>query len=126
MGAKIAVINDDTQFLRMMEHILTTEGYEVCTLYEAGPAPAHVREWQPDLIVLDIRIESPQSGIKVLELLKLDIATENIPIIICSADHAMMRSMEERLSQMECWILLKPFKAKELLDMVRARTSYAH
>ncbi|MDP9353422.1 MAG: hypothetical protein M3P51_18025, partial [Chloroflexota bacterium] len=49
----IAVVNDDTTFLRLMDELLRgEEGYEVSTCFVGSEAYRFVRELQPDLVVL--------------------------------------------------------------------------
>ncbi len=62
----IAVINDDAPFLDLMADLLGDEGYRV-TLHHGGPVvyPALKRD-VPDLIVLDLRMQTPDEGWNLL------------------------------------------------------------
>ena len=56
----------------------------------------------------------------VLELMRLDPETANIPVIICSADTQRIRDKEAYLREKGCDILEKPFLLEDLLAKVRA------
>ncbi len=115
---KIMVVNDDTQFLRMMDLVLSDSEYEVSTLFEAGPAFEQICAWMPDLVIMDVRMATPEEGLDVIELMRLSTQTVGIPVIICSADHTRMRAMEEHLRTENCWVLLKPFNLAALDALV--------
>ena len=114
----ITVINDDTAFLRLMQDLLAEEGYEVTLHIEGANAHAKVRESMPDLVVLDIRMEHQESGWLVLDLMKLDPKTSNIPVIITSADHTALHDKEAMLRRQGYQILEKPFDLDTLLEMI--------
>lgn len=118
MAARIAVVNDDTDFLELMRDLLELEGYEVKTLKTAVHAYAALKSTRPDLIILDIRMETPEAGWQLLELLQLDPATTGIPVIVCSADAPFLRAKEAHLSERGCRTLEKPFNLEELLTTV--------
>lgn len=120
-SGKIAVVNDDTQFLTMMEMILQDAGYDVLLLIEAADAFDRLRDWQPDLIVLDIRIENPEAGWTILDLLRLDRTTETTPVIVCSAAHDELQAKQDHLDRYACTPLFKPFNIDDLLEMVAAQ-----
>lgn len=114
----IAVVNDDRNFLDLMEQLFEEEGYRVTLVHDAGDAYSTIKRHQPELVILDIRLGNPDAGWKVLEVLRLDPATTNIPIIVCSADLHALRTCEERLRQMRCECLPKPFDLDELTSLV--------
>ncbi len=118
MSKRIAVINDDTAFLGLMTELLTDEGYDVSTIREAGTAYEQVKKTLPDALVLDIRIEHPEGGWAVLELIRLDPALTHIPVIVCSADTRALEAGAERLQRHGCRVLPKPFNVDELLAML--------
>ncbi|CAN5140583.1 MAG: response regulator transcription factor [Chloroflexia bacterium] len=115
---KIMVVNDDTQFLRMMDLILSESEYEVKTLFEAGPAFEQICAWMPDLVIMDVRMATPEDGLDIIEMMRLSSPTVEIPVIVCSADHDRMRGMEEHLRTENCWVLLKPFNLNTLNSLV--------
>lgn len=115
---KIMVVNDDTQFLRMMDLILSDAGYDVTTLFEAGPAFDQICAWMPQLVFIDVRMATPEDGLDVIEMMRLSSQTAQIPVIVCSADHDRMRGMEAHLRAQDCWLLLKPFSLDDLQRLV--------
>lgn len=118
MSARIAVVNDDTEFLELMRDLLELEGYTVLTLKVALRAYAGLKADLPDLIILDIRMETPEAGWQLLELLQLDPATTRIPVIVCSADAPFLRAKEAHLRERGCRTLEKPFLLEEMLAAV--------
>lgn len=114
----IAVVNNDTEFLELMQDLLSVEGYKTIICKEGNRAYALVKELQPALVVLDIRMDQPETGWVVLELLRLDPATTNIPVIVCSADAPFLREKAATLHELRCDILEKPFDLETLLDKV--------
>jgi DNA-binding response OmpR family regulator len=117
--ASIAVVNDDTQFLQLMEELLTDEGYSVQRFQQAGDAYAGVRAQNPDAIILDIRMDHPESGWQLLELFKLDPLLTTKPIIVCSADIPALRERTEYLQSKGCAVLPKPFDLDDLSTLLR-------
>ncbi len=119
MPKQIAVINDDTAFLELMQALLSDEGYEAHILKEAGSAYQSARDLKPDAIVLDIRMESPETGWQLLEMFKLDPALSHTPIIVCSADLVALQARAAHLQSKGCNVLAKPFDLDDLLGMLR-------
>src|SRR5690348_2587139 len=109
MAKRIAVVNDDTIFLQLMHELLTEEGYESQLCKEGASAYQQVRAFNPDAIVLDIRMEQPHTGWQVLELFKLDPVLTATPIIVCSADPLQLQDRALYLQGKGCLILPKPF-----------------
>lgn len=114
----VAVIDDDTVFIDLMRELLEDEGYSVLSCKNGREAFALVREHNPDVIVLDLRLETPDAGWLVLEMLRLDPATADIPIILCSADAGFIREKEEQLRDHNVDFLEKPFVLDELLAKI--------
>jgi CheY-like chemotaxis protein len=114
----VTVVNDDTAFLNLMHELLSDEGYRTIIWIEGDTAFEMIRREQPALVILDIRMEHPETGWMVLSLLRLDPSTTHIPVIVTSADSRFLREKEQRLAEMRCRILEKPFELDELLDLV--------
>lgn len=115
---RIAVVNDDTVFLEMMAEVLREQKYEVIICREADNAFQQLRVDLPDVIILDIRMETPESGWNLLELLTLDRETHQVPLIICSAAVQELRAHQEWLNSHGIQVLPKPFDIDELYACV--------
>lgn len=115
---RIAVVNDDTVFLEMMAAVLQEQEYEVEIMREADNAFQELRADLPNLIILDIRMETPESGWNLLELLTLDRETHHVPVIVCSAAIRDLQSHEAWLNARGIQVLPKPFDIEELYACV--------
>jgi len=121
MGTRIMVVNDSREILELFEQILTEEGYEV-DLYSYGVQDLHeVKESQPDLIILDYIIGDEGYGWQLLQKLKMDRETEQIPVIVCSAAVKQLRELDAWLAEKGIGVVFKPFNIDDLLLAVRQR-----
>jgi len=114
----IAVVNNDTDFLGLMNELLSLEGYRTIICREGDRAYSVIKESQPDLVILDVRLDHAEQGWTILELLRLDPATTRIPVIVCSADARFLREKATALHDLRCDTLEKPFDLDMLLDKV--------
>jgi len=117
---RIAVVNDDTAFLQLMHDLLTEEGYDPIICKEGDRAYDRIKKEKPRLVILDIRMEHPDTGWMVLECVRLDPETAATPVIICSADTQRIREKAAFLREHNCDVLEKPFLLTELLSKVAA------
>lgn len=115
---RIAVVNDDTVFLEMMAAVLRERGWEVDIHREGSNAYPELRDTRPDVIILDIRMEKPETGWTILELLTLDPRTTSIPVIVCSAAVNDLRERESLLVKYGVTVLPKPFDVEALYAKV--------
>jgi len=120
---RIAVVNDDTVFLDMMAAVLTEEGWDVEVHRESATAFQGLKQNPPDLIILDIRMETPESGWNILELLTLDQEMGHIPVIVCSAAVRDLHAHEDWLTQNGIGVLPKPFNLDQLFQQVETALS---
>jgi len=68
--AKILIIDDDSDYRASTQALLESEGYEVVEASSGRAGLAAVREHRPDLIVLDVMMESLQEGYSVNQAVK--------------------------------------------------------
>lgn len=115
---KIVVVNNDPEFLNAIKILLQDyEGYKVRILHEGNPAYKKIKKMQPDLVILDIRLEHAETGWKVLDFLTVDPKTAHIPVIICTAS-VIPPEKEEWLKAHNIMTLLKPFDVNDLLALL--------
>jgi CheY-like chemotaxis protein len=122
---KIVIINDNADFLAAMQLLLEQEKkYKPLVLHEGDLAYRKVKEEKPDLVILDIRMDSPTTGWKVLDLLTLDPETSAIPVIICSASaEHITPEKNDWLASHGIEVLPKPFDIDDLLSIVERMLS---
>ena len=85
MKKRILVVDDEPDFTNMLRLTLESHGYyEVREENDAEAARAAAREFDPDLVVLDIMM--PQlDGSEVAAALKQDPMTREVPVIFLTA-----------------------------------------
>src|SRR5690348_4405993 len=79
--AKIAVINDDPDFINLVCTVLQDEGYETVTAHKGCETVEMVRKASPDVILMDIVMESWDSGFNTVTMLRLRADTSGVPVI---------------------------------------------
>ncbi len=117
---RIAIVNDDGVYLELMQDLLQDEGYKVTVWNREENPYLLLKRDRPQLIIIDIRLETPDAGWKVLEQVRLDPATTHIPVIVCSADTQFLRWKRRQLREMDCAVLEKPFRLDTLMQHVDA------
>jgi CheY-like chemotaxis protein len=117
--ARIVVVDNDSTFVYMVEELLDDEGWEVATCLEGETAVECIKRERPELVILDIRMETSDSGWVVLADLRSDPTTRDIQVLICSAAVDDLRTRQEWLQDAGVSVLPKPFDIDDLLQQVR-------
>jgi signal transduction histidine kinase/DNA-binding response OmpR family regulator len=100
---KVLIVEDDRQFSNLLSLYLRKEGYEPIKHYQGPGVLEQVRRLDPDLITLDIMLPG-QDGWEILQSLKSDPQTRDIPVLVISA----LRNSELALSLGATDYLVKP------------------
>lgn len=123
--AKILIIDDDPDFTETVQAMLESANYEVVTASDGQKGLDKVREEEPDLIVLDIMMDSMYEGFSVMSTLRGTpefVDYRDIPIIMASAvkqEYGSRFSLPEGGDHLEGDVYMdKPVKPKELLETV--------
>jgi CheY-like chemotaxis protein len=122
---RIVIVDDNLAVLEYMQVLLADEGYAVDTLNSTAGSHVRIKELKPDLLILDMVLETPDAGWQFLQTLKLDPQTRDIPIIVCSGATHLLKHYRERLDELDCYILPKPFTLDELVAMSKLAISEA-
>ncbi len=80
---KILIIEDESALLEVLRDKFVKSGFEVKTEKDGDIDIKSIREFFPDMILLDL-ILPKRSGFEVLEELKNDPETKPIPVIVLS------------------------------------------
>jgi CheY-like chemotaxis protein len=87
IGKRILIIDDDHDFISATRAVLASAGYEVAECTKAAEAMARVREFRPDLIVLDVMMETGTAGFHVAYQVRRDPHHAKTPILMLTAIH---------------------------------------
>jgi CheY-like chemotaxis protein len=82
---KLVIVDDNTDFLFTMETFLQRSGFEVLTADDGQKGLEMIRRERPDLILLDIMMETLFSGFEVFKQIRSDDNLKDIPVIGISA-----------------------------------------
>jgi signal transduction histidine kinase/CheY-like chemotaxis protein len=111
-GAKVVLaVDDDPQVTALYERYLQPQGYQVVTVLDPTRARERARQIKPFAITLDIMMPG-YDGWQVLNDLKGDPETRDIPVIICS----IIEEQERGFSLGAADYLLKPILEEDLLN----------
>ena len=117
---KILVVDDEEDFLMMLEKRLMEEGFEVITATEGQEAIKKCKRYLPDLVLMDI-ILPDFDGSEVVKILLKDPSTRDIPVIFLSgivtpgADNA---SPEVNIGRSTFQARGNPFPVEDLLNLL--------
>jgi DNA-binding NarL/FixJ family response regulator len=117
--ARVAVIDDDVVLTDLLRSLLVEEGFEVVICSTWHGAHACVIAAQPDVVLLDLRLDGSdaESGWRVLDHLTLDPSTRHIPVILCSGAHEALQAHAPALIQEHgTFVITKPFDLETLLS----------
>jgi len=81
---KILIVDDSPTVLTMMSAVLKGASYDVVTAGKAAEGSNKVKDWKPDLILLDV-ILPDETGFSLLAKLKAEESSKDIPIAMLTA-----------------------------------------
>ena len=135
MGKKILLVDDDIDIAADISKILSEKGYEVTEAHSAAEALKKVLAVRPDLIILDIMMETDTAGFEFAGQLRSSRATSRyrevsaVPIIMLTAINQRTNSRFS-LDDRESFLpgindfLTKPINFDSLLGKVSKLTSH--
>ncbi len=115
MAEKILVVEDEISLQETLAYSLGRQGYEVEIAGDGPGALAAARQWQPDLILLDVMLPG-MDGFEVCRLLRQEM---NTPVLMLTArDDEIDRVVGLEVGADD--YMGKPFSMRELLARVKA------
>ena len=117
-GKQILIVDDERAIREMISLALTQEGYGCIEASNAHEAEKLIKEFSPDLILLDWMMPGI-SGVDLVRRLRKEEATRNIPIIMLTAK----TDEQDKILGLDTGAddyLAKPFSTRELSARIRA------
>lgn len=117
MNEKILIVDDEPQIHTVLGKLLTKEGYQISSAYNAEETYRSIEKEKPDLIILDIMIPKV-SGIEICNKLKGDPKTKDILILMLSAKDSQSDRLEGFHQGADDYVS-KPFHLRSLVRKIQ-------
>jgi phosphate regulon transcriptional regulator PhoB len=124
MLAKVLVIDDEKDIVSLLRYHLEKSGFQCLEGMDGSAALRLVREYHPDLLILDLMLPG-MDGLEICRQLRQDITTARLPILMLTAKAEEV----DRVVGLEVGAddyVVKPFSPRELVARVRAILRRAH
>jgi two-component system, OmpR family, KDP operon response regulator KdpE len=114
-AGRILVVDDEPQIRRTMRTTLTGAGYEVDDAKTGEEGLKKIRDFRPDLVLLDINMPG-MGGLAACKVIRAD---PNVAIIMLTVHNAEAAKVEALDAGADDFVT-KPFSTPELLARIRA------
>jgi len=124
--ARVLVVDDEPEILRLLEKSLRAEGYAVETARDGREAEQKLKGQPPDLVVLDAMLPHVH-GFELCSRIKGDPRLRNVPVLMMSAVYRGWRFAQDAREAFGADDYLeKPFHLADVLRRVHARLETPH
>jgi len=114
--AKILVVEDDPDIMRIITHALRGAGHLVIPAYGGEDALRKVQQHLPDLVITDLAMPKV-SGVELIQGIKKNPATRHIPCVAVTAH--VWEFLAQSAGDAGCeGYLGKPFTHRQLVEFV--------
>jgi len=112
---RILIVDDNPTNLEVLQVRLNAHGYELITAVDGEDALAKVREFEPDLVLLDVMMPK-LDGISVVKQLKADSDLRTVPVVMLTSS----REEQDLLSSYNFGVNAYVVKPVDFADFVQA------
>jgi signal transduction histidine kinase/CheY-like chemotaxis protein len=117
-SCKVLTIDDDPGSIKLIETVLGEKGFTVVGALSGGEGVQAARAQRPDLIILDLLM--PQTdGFEVVERLRADPSTSEIPIVILTAKTIAPEERQRLAANVAHMAAKASFSPAEFVELVR-------
>src|SRR6185312_1903337 len=114
--AKILIVDDEPQIMRVLRTALSAQGYSVRVASNGAEGADMAREWNPDLVITDVSMPE-MNGVDLCRELRQE---SRVPIIVLSVRNNERMKIEALDAGADDYVT-KPFSIQELQARVRAQ-----
>lgn len=121
----ILAMNESDDVLELFRELLEEEGYRVTTQPYLDKDLQRIEAIAPDLILLDYMWAGDDSGWALLQMLRMNPGTSQIPMVLCTGAVKQVEALRAHLHEMQVRVILKPFNIDELTKEIAAELQTA-
>ena len=126
---KVYVIDDDRDIVEAISMVLGANGYDVRAQYDDEDSVKNIKEYSPDIIILDVIFpEDESAGFRIARDISSDRDTAGIPVIMLSAvnEKGIYRGQFSDQDIDPSWLPVtqfvdKPVQPEELLRIIESK-----
>lgn len=118
---RVSVVNDNPEFLELMQDILEGDRYDASIINgERISGIEAIRATHPELLIVDLRLSQPTiTGWDLAKQIRADPELASVPMILCTGAPDEVRERAAELAALpHVEVLAKPFALGELESMV--------
>ena len=121
---RVLVVDDNPDDVKSSLLLLETEGYEIRGVYNAQSVLPEVLEFDPDVVIMDIKMPE-RSGWEAASELRQRVT--NLRLLLIAVSGVYTRGVDKVLSEMSGFdhVLMKPVDPATLLGLIARHTSQA-
>ena len=121
MTRKLLLADDSITIQKLIELIITDEGFEIKTTNNGEEALSNIPSFQPDIVLADTEMPK-MNGYQLCEKIKQDPAMHHIPVILLIG--AFEPVNDELVKQVRADdVIIKPFEPQQLISKINAAST---
>jgi CheY-like chemotaxis protein/two-component sensor histidine kinase len=124
-GNGVLVVDDDPAVLDVLGTSLEHDGWRIRTAADGVAALEAIRHERPDIVLLDLMMPG-LDGFEVLERLRSDARTRDLPVVVLTAKNLTPEERASLAKRAERFILKEARTLTSLLDQVRDALAADH
>src|SRR5512139_2823196 len=119
--AKILVIDDDRDFIKITRMILQSKGYDVISAANGEEGLNVMRRERPNLVILDVMMAYILEGLDIRRQMAADPNLKDIPVIMSTSltGERVQRNLSSDEYVPDSYWLHKPIDPDKLLEQVK-------
>ena len=114
---KVLIIDDDILFCQLLEMVFSKRGWMTASAQNTSQGWNLVKDFKPDLVVLDISLQEESDGIKLLKKISSENTSGEIKVVMTTASD-YNRWLNECLESGAQMLVPKPFSPKAFVNQV--------
>jgi CheY-like chemotaxis protein len=123
--ARILIVDDDADITEAMRVVLEKKGYAVEAAIDSKDAANRIKSQKPDLIILDVMMNTKSEGFDYSRQIKNDPKLRDIPVLMLTAIKEKTGIDFKSAAGDETWLpveefLDKPVKPEQLIEKVES------
>ncbi|SER61825.1 response regulator transcription factor [Giesbergeria anulus] len=119
MGKRILIVEDHADIRRLIRMTLEFEDHDIREAANADEGLVQVREWGPELLLLDVMMPGSMDGLGLCRLVKTD-PTLGRPNVILLTARGQSQDVEAGMNAGANAYLLKPFSPLKLIETINS------